>query len=1332
MRNLATVPEFDAGGVGGRMISRGLGSESFGVMGVYSGSTLEALQSVSLTMLRRETKDETTGKYAVNVKGQRGLFPVPSRLEQVTGREIMFVGSGKQGFLGKNKIIDAGATSRIVDAEKGTSRMVNQNVEWAESVTGGTNKLMIMDVKEGNKLFDALAGSGAAYHQGTERVRGSFSKPLLDPGTRGNMSSKLLEYLTSKAAPGELETFSLKDLKKFGFFMGIGPNDLQRIVKDPRLASMRIGYSVSEPSRGKKQINLIGDTDRIMETFKGFSTLHKGTLQQVSDDAVERFLPAKTRETLAGLGTNREHTVYTSGDMLKKGAGFFGLQMESGYKVVTGDRGWKDTLGKFAGSSFMNLGDSGTARFTGAVIQGLAGSKATAEEAGMVLAPIFNRGGSGSGQWLGGINAPHAVERKDIVDAINKAFGADKGGQVIASAARGVGIGAATSTHGAGVGDYALGRGSVEPRFFSIMTHKLRAMGLGTKQTSDFLAGVYRNKIGYGDHLKAAGGMVEMAESVAGMRKPVTALQGAVTDLSTFKLKDVANMALEMKSGGFSKFMADNPNGFMLDLVSGAENPAERVIAANAADVFRQGQIFVPGESVLNAMRGTVIKTATDNKSIEDEYSRMMTNFIDDLATMGTNTDKAKANAAKRMAQFKDDVMGMAGKVIHQVSRGKVRGLQSQVAAIYDLNHLTNFGSSEKGELARNIFKKTRGMSVFQDSAGFLSQLNDFMGGDLSSGQAAKKAEMFFTTLERPGAQEHLTEKSAKSIGHKAKGLVSLATRHPFVGLGNVAVVQSFRHVEEVGMGAEDATFKAFTETKAGEKYASIGGFQNLVKGGKKGAAIRKSFFRDFVGSLGEFAGEGGGMTYFPQQKETVSYNGSDMKKGLSVDFGFSQAAIGDWDGDQWQMMMLDKKGGHDVMTTLGSENHWLENEQVYKIKSELFTAEAKGGLSKHAIASGMPDVDGLKRIQQDIMKEYGAKNLVGNLDVQLNKVRYAILDLSMDNPKQARMAEEAMSMLKVMQEHTVIKGKKLPVFREFAEMLTGSVKTMFDGGGVESFRRVLKDEVFVGSNLWREQGGVSVTGVGPSASPTVQAAVTTMKKQPVVIDDTIDFLFKAVNRAITTGVSDAPSHARLAMAMGSDNPVDAERHMNAIRAAVTHQGGMIAGAGDKVLENASGTIEHAFSSIRSAASRMDRKTQALFAMGGMAALGVGALVSNEGYGATPLVGDMETIGAATRSSIEAGNLLRQQGGQGPSPEQMQQGIDPYAMMGRPINTPTTYMNKGSSYQVRGEINSGGGLSTLNNYMSSLGGGGGGGSVRINDARRPITQNYLDRLSGEY
>ena len=1316
MRHMAVVPEFDAGGVGGRMMSRGLEKESFGVMGVYRGSALEALQSTSLGRIRSAGQGS-------NVAGQRGMFPIISRIEQVVGREVMFVGDGKAGSLGRHGVFDAGATSTVI-SDKGTTKRTGKNVEWAERVTGGTNKVMVLDVLEGNKLFDSLAGSGAAYHQGTERIRGAFSKPLLDPGSKGSMSSMLLQHLQESGAEGELKPLSLKQIKEFGHFLGIGPNGMQRIGKDPRMTSMRVGYNITQVG-DKKQVNLTGDTDRLMETFKGFSTLHKGTLQEVSNEAIERFLPAATQQTLTDLGVNRQHTVYGAGDMLKKGAGFFGLQMESGFGLVTGDKNYRSTLTELAQNSFGALGDSETGRLTGAVIQGLARSSASENEAGMVLAGIYNRGGKK--EWLAGINVSQAVEKKDIEDAIHLAFG-DRGQAVITAARRGVAIGATTMTHGAGVGDYNLGRGSVEPRFFSTMTHKLRGMGLDTKQTSDFLAGVYKNKIGYAEHLRSAGGMLKLAESVAGMTGPVAATNTIASGVSTLGLKDLQNMALDISANGFDQFMDQHPDGFMLDLSSDANTPANRAIASSATDVFKQGVINVPGREVLDAMRGATIKTVSGNKSIEDEYSRMMGNFIKNIAALSTNTDKAKAGAAESMSEFKDNVMGMTSKVIHGVTSGKVRGLQSQVAAIYDLDNTTNFSTPGKGELARNIFKKTKGRAVFQDSAGFMSQLNDFMGGDLSPGDAAKKAEMFFTTLERPGANaQHWTDKTAKSIGHKAKGVVSLAMRHPFAGLGNIATVQSFRHVEEIGKGADDAAFKAFVATPAGQKYADVGGFQNLVGGGKSGAARRKAFFKDFVGNLSEFSGEGGGRTFIPQQIDKIQTAGGG---DLSVDFGISQAAVGDWDGDQWQMMMVGNKSGRDVMNTLGADNQWLKNESVYKIKSEMFTSEAKGGLKKHAIAGGMPDFAGVERIQHNIMQEYASKNLVGNLDVQMNKIRYAILDMSMEDPKRAAMADEAMSMLKVMQEHTVIKGKKLPVFREFAEMLTGSIQTMFEGKGDASFRDVLKTEVFVGSKLWKDQGGIQVTGVGSSASSTTQAAVTSMQGQPMVIDNTIDFLSEAVNRSLVTGVADTPSSGQLSMALGSGNPAEVERHFKAVRAAATGQAGVIAGFGDDIVQNAGATIEHAFAGIRSAVGNMDRKTQGLLAMGGMAALGVGALISNEGYGATPIVGDMETIGASTRGAIAAGSLLGQQGSQGPSPEQMQQSIDPYAMMGRPINTPTTYMNKGSSYQVRGEVNSGGGLGTINNYMNTL--GGSGGSIRINDARRPITQNYLDRLSGDY
>ena len=59
-------------------------------------------------------------------------------------------------------------------------------------------------------------------------------------------------------------------------------------------------------------------------------------------------------------------------------------------------------------------------------------------------------------------------------------------------------------------------------------------------------------------------------------------------------------------------------------------------------------------------------------------------------------------------------------------------------------------------------------------------------------------------------------------------------------------------------------------------------------------------------------------------------------------------------------------------------------------------------------------------------------------------------------------------------------------------------------------------------------------------------------------------------------------------------------------------------------------------------------------------------------------------------------------------------------------------MRSPSSYQVRGQIHGEGGAARLSDYMSVISGGRASGSVSINDARRPITANYVDRLLGEY
>lgn len=1321
MQNLAAVQGMETGVSAGRILSRGIGQEAFGTIGIYQGSALAALQSTALGPLQAQmARPDLTAQERLALRTQmRGLFPTTARIEQVPGRESAFVGTGPARGLGRGGVFTAGAT--FGTTATGDIARRGANIEWANAVTGGTNKAIVLDVMESGRLYQALEGTGAAYHMGREVVREAFTKPILEPGARGGMGSALMNEVIARAKEGELVRFSRQEIKKYGGFLGIGPSGLQHLRDDPRMTGARIGYRVTEVG-GKKHINIIGEIERQLETYKGFSLLHKGTLQEITAEAQRGLVGQETLDVLESLGISERHRVFAAGDMLKKGAGFFDLQMTSAYGLVTGDKGFRKTLSGLATTQqFKYLGDSHLAKVTGAVIRGLGGHVGTttsAKEAGMVLGAIYTRGED----WVKGLNASQAVSREGIERAIRETFDEDTAGEIIRVAGKGQAIAATTFTHGLGVGDYGLGRGSVEPRFFSNLQHRLRRMGLSTQQTSDFLAGIYRNKVAYGQHLTSAQGMLKLAESVAGMSGAMDAAQMIRAGVPTYGLGDIAQMAPEMKTKGLEAFMARHQGGFMLDLTKGAATPAQRAMAAAAGDVFRQGQVFIPGAEVLGAMRGTMIKTATGSIPIEDEYSRMIASFMDDLATLSTNTERAKQSAASSMQAFKTSAIEMAGKVIHQVAGGKVRGLQAQVAAVYDITKMTGFSSTAKAQLAMNIFKKTRGMSVHMDTKGFLSQLTDFMGGTLTTEDAARKAEMFFTSLE--GATD------PKVLTHRARGIVGIASRHPLLSIGNVAPIQIFRHVEETGMGMADEAFSKFIQTDLGAKYANMKGFHQVADKGQK---FRSQFFRDFVESMGEFAGEGGGRTFLPRRMEDIHHLGSDGKP-LKVDMGISGAAIGDFDGDQYQMLMVNEDSGKTIMSTLKSSqgrSQWLNADNVYKIKSEIFTQEAKAGLKKHELEQigkvGFADV---QRIQQDLMKESASKNLVGGLDVRLNKIRTAIMDMSLQNPGMASQAEEAMALLKVVQEHAVIKGKKLPVFKAFADMLNQSVDAMFEGAGSSSLRRVMREEIFPGSALLTDEG-FRVTG-GTAGTVQAQEAIDTLAGGMMRLDNTLDFIDQAVNRARVTGVADYPSQARLAMGMGAEDIVEAERAFNVIRGMQTQQGSMIAGFGDDVMRNVGAMAENAISNIRSAAMRMDRKTQGLIAAGGLAALGVGAIVSNEGYSAEPIMGPMETMSRGTRNAMASGQLLQQRDHVGPRPENFQRGVNPYATAGRPVNMRDTYMTRPSSYQVRGQIYGDTGVGEIGGYMNNVSGGNVTGSVRINDARRPITQNYVDRLMGEY
>lgn len=136
-------------------------------------------------------------------------------------------------------------------------------------------------------------------------------------------------------------------------------------------------------------------------------------------------------------------------------------------------------------------------------------------------------------------------------------------------------------------------------------------------------------------------------------------------------------------------------------------------------------------------------------------------------------------------------------------------------------------------------------------------------------------------------------------------------------------------------------------------------------------------------------------------------------------------------------------------------------------------------------------------------------------------------------------------------------------------------------------------------------------------------------------------------------------------------------------------------------------------------------------ALGLGGALALGGMLGYEGYDNEAMVMPGEMPPQSVSSAISAMSLF--DGPQvGMPAEQMGAQGDPYAMMNRPINTGTTYMNGPNPYQIRGQVSGTSSLGEVSGYLSTLTQGMGRGSLRINDTRRPITSSYVDRLTGEY
>ena len=148
---------------------------------------------------------------------------------------------------------------------------------------------------------------------------------------------------------------------------------------------------------------------------------------------------------------------------------------------------------------------------------------------------------------------------------------------------------------------------------------------------------------------------------------------------------------------------------------------------------------------------------------------------------------------------------------------------------------------------------------------------------------------------------------------------------------------------------------------------------------------------------------------------------------------------------------------------------------------------------------------------------------------------------------------------------------------------------------------------------------------------------------------------------------------------------------------------------------------------IRGAAAKLDKRLLGPLALGVGAALGLKAIMGDEGYSASPMLSAGEVMDSGVATAIRRGELFAPREDNMPTPESLGGGPQ-NDMIQRPINTGETYFSRQNAYQIRGGISS---ASGIGGAMDMIMGMGGSGSIRINDTRRPLTANYIDRLLGE-
>lgn len=1215
-------------------------------------------------------------------KLDRFTEPIVGRLEQVWNRSSeasVYLTSNKP--LGRGGVFSSGATNSKAS-----------NILWDNELTGGANRGFLLDVGKG-KLWRGLEGKGLAYSTAPDIAIRGITIPVADPTAHSSLSSELLNKVM--AAEGAEVQLTREEIKKYKKFLAIGTGPENRFLPlDPRTQSISLRYQETTKSAGNQAIHLLATVTRVMDSQKIFSREFKGSVDQISGKKARNLLAGyglSESELAENFGMNIDQAFLGSGEMYKKSLNSWFRQLGTSYAMVTGDNDFEASLNdevlKLKQNKALGLGlldsknDNDLALATVATMRKLKERGVSAKTAGHVMALVYNRGLNNQDSWLKG-NYDEMMLSGEAFNKLATSLWGNSINDFLTAASSGLVVTGGTYTQGQGVGDWGRARASIEPRFIEMLQQKLRTTGMSESKISSIITNIVSRKTGINNQIELVDELTEMMSSMKGLgTKKASATRHTVNSLIE-----------AINSGGFNslnEFLEKQEGGVLLSFSDNVNEERSNMLRNAAKKVIGSDEIYLSGKTAIDAMRGTFIKTTGNDLSIDigNDYERILKAFGENLKEIGGRFNPTQEEIESGLIGFNENMTGLTAKSFQQLISGQIKGSAFLDSYAYDLDENTNL-STAQSVLVKNVMTKTKSQAVFVDTAGFLSQLEDFSGSN-SKNHVAQTLERFFTGLE----------------GDNIIGIGTITSRNPILSVGGVAATETFRDVKEVGLGAADPIFQEISNTEWGKKALSRFGDESVTNWSdvarSKNKKAKALLFRDFSKNLGSFAGTGGGKMYYPVKKSIVTFaNG----KSLGLDIGLAEPAGADMDGDKIGHYLLDRLSSQRLIRHNQAKDTAkliLQEHMKFNITKATYVDQAKVGLNNFARKMGrsLEDI-----AYQDALKEKASKEATGIVDDALNDIRRSVLNYGGDR------GNSALALLDVLEEHTTIKGKKVPIYYPFAEQLASSVTQLIKTGNADAFNETI-NFIFQGSDLLN--GAFEVSGI--SGDEGLAGNVTGIK---INLQQDLELIRVATLQAresFSRGSLGATAKRIASMISYAGNDI-AQRFNDLFWSDSSFQAGIV-NSGRETGEQIFSNLNTIANQVGSFLDTSNRKAMGGLVLGVAGAMAAGAMIS-PGYSPEPIMMESEYSPEYTSDPMI-------------DPSNISSANSSYDMMQRPLQPATTYMQKNNTYQMYSEANNSSSFSGILGYLGSAHQNS-YSTIAVNDMRLPITSSYIDRLSGEY